>query len=122
MPVNETLWLRDQLAAERLALEAVVVNARYPERFTPDERTTLAAARGHAGSPLAQAALGAAMSEQSRAAVQTEQLHRLRRGLEMSLIELPYLFAEQLGLPELQRLADALHAALPEPSPTHLNR
>jgi hypothetical protein len=122
MPVNETLWLRDQLAAERLGLDAVVVNARYPERFTPGERTTLAAARGRADSPLADAALGAALSEQVRAAAQTEQLGRLRRGLGMPLIELPYLFAEQLGVPELELLANALHAALPEPSPAPLTR
>jgi anion-transporting ArsA/GET3 family ATPase len=117
MPVNETLWLRDQLAADHLRLDAVVVNARYPERFTPAERAELTAARTRAGSPLADAALAAALSEQARAAAQAKQLRRLRTGLSMLPIELPYLFVEQLGRPELEQLADALQAALGSPTP-----
>jgi anion-transporting ArsA/GET3 family ATPase len=117
MPVNETLWLRDQLATERLRLDAVVVNARYPERFTPTERAKLTAARSRAGSPLADAALAAALSEQARAAAQAQQLRRLRIGLSMLPIELPYLFTEQLRRSELEQLADALSAALAAPAP-----
>ena len=49
MPVNETLWLRDQLAADKLPLDAVIVNARYPERFTDAERAQLTAARERVG-------------------------------------------------------------------------
>jgi anion-transporting ArsA/GET3 family ATPase len=122
MPVNETLWLHDQLRADELRLDGVIVNARYPARFTVAESKQLADARGRAGSPLASAALGAALSEQARAAAQVQQLHRLHDGLGMDLIELPYLFAEQIGPHQLELLADALEAAFPEDPPAQLSR
>jgi anion-transporting ArsA/GET3 family ATPase len=112
MPVNETLWLRDQLAGEELALEATIVNARYPARFSPREQAKLATARRRSKSPLAAAALGAALSEHARAQIQHEQLDRLREGLGTEPIELPYLFAEQIGPPEIEQLADALRTGL----------
>ncbi|MGI8716100.1 MAG: ArsA family ATPase [Solirubrobacteraceae bacterium] len=118
MPVSETLWLRDTLAQDDVPLDAVIVNARYPERFTDAERTRLQRARGKAGSPLVTAALGAALSEHARARTQHEQLQRLRAGLGHELVELPYLFAEQIARPELEVLADALDQglqALPSP-------
>ncbi len=122
MPVNETLWLRDQLRADQLRLDGVIVNARYPARFTIADSRKLADARGRAGSPLASAALGAALSEQARAAAQEEQLRRLQDGLGMDLIELPYLFAEQIGPRQLELLADALEAALPADGRAQLDR
>ena len=117
MPVSETLWLRDALAEDEIPLDAVIVNARYPERFSGAERTRLQRARAKAQSPLANVALGAALSEHARASTQTEQLQRLRDGLARELVELPYLFAEEIGQTELELLADALDAglqALPE--------
>jgi anion-transporting ArsA/GET3 family ATPase len=117
MPVSETLWLRDVLAEDEIPLDAVIVNARYPERFSRAERTRLQRARAKAQSPLANVALGAALSEHARASTQTEQLQRLRDGLARELVELPYLFAEEIGQTELELLADALDAglqALPE--------
>jgi anion-transporting ArsA/GET3 family ATPase len=117
MPVSETLWLRDALAEDEIPLDAVIVNARYPERFSRAERTRLQRARAKAQSPLANVALGAALSEHARASRQTEQLQRLRDGLARELVELPYLFAEEIGQTELELLADALDAglqALPE--------
>jgi anion-transporting ArsA/GET3 family ATPase len=115
MPVNETLWLRDALAADGLDLEAVIVNARYPERFTAAERRRLTAVRDRATTPVSRSALGAALSEAARAEAQGQQIERLRSGLEMPLLELPYLFAEELGPPELGALADALDRGLREP-------
>ena len=58
MPVNETLWLRDELRTDGLALDAVIVNALYPDRFSDDERELLERARGRSRSPLTSAALG----------------------------------------------------------------
>jgi anion-transporting ArsA/GET3 family ATPase len=113
MPVNETLWLRDTLAADQLRLEAVIVNACYPERFTAADRRKLEAARASSSSPLAAAALRAALSEQARTAGQRAQLRRLHEGLGLKLLELPYLFTEQVGPPELDRLADALDPLIP---------
>jgi anion-transporting ArsA/GET3 family ATPase len=112
MPVSETLWLRDALAEDEIPLDAVIVNALYPERFSDAERTRLQRARAKAKSPLANVALGAALSEHARARTQAEQLQRLRDGLGRELVALPYLFAEQIGQPELESLADALDAGL----------
>jgi anion-transporting ArsA/GET3 family ATPase len=119
MPINETLWLRDALAADHLPLDAVIVNALYPVRFPATERRRLEAARRRAGTPLAAAALRAALSQQSRSQSQREQLARLRDGLELEPLELPYLFAEQIGPAELEQLADALDIGLTrlEPAP-----
>ncbi len=111
MPVSETLWLRDALAEDGLSLEATVMNSCYPQRFSAAELRNLKRARRDAG-PLAGAALRAAVSEHARAQIQREQTERLREGLGTDLIELPYLFAEQLGRPELEQLADWLHAGL----------
>jgi anion-transporting ArsA/GET3 family ATPase len=114
MPVNETLWLRDALEAEALNLDAVIVNARYPERFATAERATLEQAWAQATSPLVSAALRAALSEQARAEGQAGQFERLAEGLEAPIVSLPYLFAEQVGPPELDQLADALEDGLRE--------
>jgi anion-transporting ArsA/GET3 family ATPase len=125
MPVSETLWLRDALAEDEIPLDAVIVNARYPERFSNADRTRLQRARKKAQSPLANVALGAALSEHARASTQTEQLQRLRDGLARELVELPYLFAEEIGQSELESLADALDAglqALPEVDGTPVSR
>jgi anion-transporting ArsA/GET3 family ATPase len=112
MPVNETLWLRDTLAEDGLTLDATIVNSCYPERFTSAEHAKLAKARGRASSPLAVAALRAALSEQARAHSQREQLERLQGGLSTDLIELPYLFCEELGRRELKQLAELLGEGL----------
>jgi hypothetical protein len=113
MPVNETLWLRDALADdEDLRLDATIVNACYPQRFSARERKALEKARKRASRPLTGAALGAALSEHDRMQTQRAQLARLREGLATEVIELPFLFAEALGRPELEQLADALAAGL----------
>jgi hypothetical protein len=112
MPVNETLWLRGALADEGLALELTIVNMLYPERFSAAEHKRLQTAHRRSKSELAGAALGAALSEHTRGRAQHEQLERLRDGLGTDLVELPYLFAEELGRPELEQLADSLNSGL----------
>jgi anion-transporting ArsA/GET3 family ATPase len=109
MPVNETLWLSEQLAGDGLALEAVIVNALYEQRFTRAEATRLARARRASNGLPAGAALGAALSQRARADAQREQLVRLREGLgELATLELPFVFAEALGRADLEALAGAL--------------
>ncbi len=112
MPVNETLTLQDALAEEGLPLDAVIVNAVYPRRFENGQVEQLEGGLERASSPLLRSALRAALSEHARADTQREQQVRLREGLGQDLIELPYLFADHLGLPELERLADTLEEAL----------
>jgi len=120
MAVNETLALREALASERLGLDAVILNAMYPVRFDADDVIALNAALRQAEDPLVRAALRAALSEHARAAAQGDQRARLAEGVGSLLIELPYLFAEEIGRDQLELLADALAAGLerrPEPAP-----
>lgn len=112
MPVNETLWLRDVLEKEELPLDEVIVNALYPERFDAEDESELQRALAAEPAPLQRAALRAALSERARAAGHRAELARLGDGLEMEPVELPFLFAENLGPPELGLLADALEAGL----------
>jgi anion-transporting ArsA/GET3 family ATPase len=112
MPVNETVALAKALERDGVQLDAVIVNALYPERFAPGEIDQLDAALEVAHPPLARGALRAALSEHLRADTQREQLERLHEQLAVPLVELPYLFAEELAQPELGLLADALEPAL----------
>jgi anion-transporting ArsA/GET3 family ATPase len=116
MPVNETLSLREALARDRLELDLVVVNALYPARFD-DEQTerlerALAGADRKATGPLPRAALRAALSEHARARGQFEQRDRLVDVFDGAVLELPFVFADHLGLAEIERLADVLGEAL----------
>jgi anion-transporting ArsA/GET3 family ATPase len=112
MPVNETLTLVDELARDELELDLVIVNALYPARFEEPEIAELTGALSKTRSALARSALRAALSEHARAAVQREQRDRLRERVDGRLAELPYVFAEHLGVAELGVLADALKDAL----------
>ncbi|MGA2925386.1 MAG: ArsA family ATPase [Solirubrobacteraceae bacterium] len=112
MPVSETLILRDELVRDRLALDAVIVNALYPARFDDAQVQRLQAAAATAPTPLARAALRAALSEHSRVLTQREQQARLGAELGMALVELPFVFADQIGPAQLELLADALELGL----------
>jgi anion-transporting ArsA/GET3 family ATPase len=112
MPVNETLSLCDALEREALAIDLVVLNALYPVRFDKDESDQLADALNRARSPLSRSALRAALAEHARAQTQREQEARLQAGVNGRLVELPYVFADQLGPRELETLADELGSAI----------
>jgi anion-transporting ArsA/GET3 family ATPase len=114
MPVNETGTLVDELARDGVSLELVVLNALYPARFDAEEILELTSALTKTRSALARTALRAALSEHARAATQREQRDRLREQVDGRLVELPYVFADHVGLPELERLATALEEALVE--------
>lgn len=115
MAINETLALRDELRRDRLHLDVVVVNALYPSRFDDEEEARLGRALAEARSPLERTALRAALSEHARTATQNEQRARLNGVLEAPVIELPYVFADDIGRAELETLADTLHAQLGQP-------
>jgi anion-transporting ArsA/GET3 family ATPase len=112
MPVNETLSLYEELMRERLPFDAVIINARYPARFDPDEAAELASALPATSAPIARSALRAALSEHARAAMQRAQEERLRERLNTPLIELPFVFAERLGRAQIESLADELDGQL----------
>jgi anion-transporting ArsA/GET3 family ATPase len=114
MPVNETLSLRDALGREGFALDLVIANAVYPSRFEAAHVGKLEHALAGTDEPLARAAVRAALSEHARSETQGMQLERLRAGLNVTgrIIELPFVFSETVGQPELERLADVLDARL----------
>jgi hypothetical protein len=90
-----------------MAVDRIVVNGVYPERFSGEEATRLESLDAR-GSPAAQAAVRAALSEHRRARLQRSQLGRLRRGVDAPVTTLPYLFAPELGREELEQLARRL--------------
>jgi anion-transporting ArsA/GET3 family ATPase len=113
MPVTETLalgrTLRKQLGLE---LDRVIVNAVYDERFAPREAGELDRALESAGTPLARAALRAALSEHLRSRAQRAQLSRLRRATGRAPVLLPFLFDAELRQDAYERLAQRLQDAL----------
>jgi anion-transporting ArsA/GET3 family ATPase len=112
MPVNETVALVEELARDEVALDLVVVNALYPDRFEPSELDELKAALTKTRSALARSALRAALSEHARAATQREQRDRLAGHVAGDLVELPYVFSENVSHHELELLSTALETAL----------
>jgi anion-transporting ArsA/GET3 family ATPase len=121
MPVNETLDLRRNLQEELgIDLDEIFMNGLYPELFGDDEAAALReclqeaseqAANGD-GSPLARAALRAALSEHRRATAQQEQLGRLRSESGEEVLALPFLFRPQVDMDAVDELADVIEAGL----------
>jgi anion-transporting ArsA/GET3 family ATPase len=112
LAVAETLALSDALARQELELYVVILNALYPARFATDEMHAVSAALARSRSPGARSALAAAISEHARAQAQRQLMERLREELAAPMLTLPYLFAERIGQPELERLAGELERAL----------
>jgi anion-transporting ArsA/GET3 family ATPase len=113
MPVNETLMLRDELRRTLgLELDLVVANAVYRERFSADEAGALARGLETAATPLARAALRAALSERARARTQREQLARLHEGTDREPAVLPFMFETELGPSAFESLSHVLEEAL----------
>jgi anion-transporting ArsA/GET3 family ATPase len=113
MPVNETVDFERQLRDDMgLEVEAVLVNALYPERFEDGEADRIEQATSNGCSAGAEAALKAALFEHHRARTQRAELRRLRAALRREPITLPFLFEPELDLNSLEELADELEAAL----------
>ena len=109
MPVNETIELDRRLReAIGLGLDAVVMNAMWPERFSSSDVTKLrAAARdGHDESELG--AVRAALAVHERVKAQRAHLRRLGTELEVPISTLPFVFESELGLDDYERLAGEL--------------
>jgi hypothetical protein len=113
MPVVETLELGRKLPdAVGVGLEAIIVNAVWPDRFSPDDAAALRAATSNGHDPDAQAALRAALAEHERASLQREHIARLEAEGGANVLTLPFLFESELGLPEYQLLADEISGSL----------
>ncbi|HKQ17954.1 MAG TPA: ArsA family ATPase [Solirubrobacterales bacterium] len=105
MAVNETAELAEGLDETGVALEEVFVNGLFPERFSTAELERIRIAREQRPS----AALDAAIAEAERAQTQRIELDRLRGIVTgVPIDELPFLFAAELGVAELRRIASVL--------------
>jgi anion-transporting ArsA/GET3 family ATPase len=111
MPVSETLELEDELAADDLALDAIVVNGLLPERYAAGEVTRLERVNGRGG-PGARAAVETALHQHRRAASQRDQLDRLREQAGARVSTLPFLFVPTLGCAQLEELSRLLEERL----------
>jgi anion-transporting ArsA/GET3 family ATPase len=106
MPVNESATLERSLRKEvGVAVDRVFMNALYPKRFGGKEAKRLEQAYASENGD-ARAAIGAALSEHRRAKSQADQLERLRRRVKAPIVELPFVFAPELGEAELEQLAE----------------
>ena len=106
MPVNETLELQDKLVeAVGVELSAVIVNGVYPERFSKaeaDKVRDLAARNGSVPE------LDAALRADARARSHATHVRRLKKDARAPVLSLPFLFEQELGLPEYTKLASIL--------------
>ncbi len=107
MPVNETLELQGRLRrAIGRPLELVVANGVLSRRFSPAELAEVAQLDGAAAGG---AAIGLAVrSQAARVRAQQAHLRRLREGAEAEVASLPFLYATEIGVPEIETLAGAL--------------
>jgi anion-transporting ArsA/GET3 family ATPase len=110
MPVNETAALERDLGGEvGVAVDRIVMNGLYPERFTEGEVERLTELiEVEKGNGLVRAACRAAVRESRRARSQREQLARLEELTEARLTTLPFLFQPEVGVEEIATLAEEL--------------
>ncbi len=137
MAVSEALEIQDGLRTRlHRELDAVVLNGVLPRRFTEAElrrvatlnggggggapgarRSAVAATRGQrargnaADAALRRSAAYAARSVHERARRQHNEVARLRRR-RLRVVNIPFVFAPELDLPVLQRLADQVSRKL----------
>jgi anion-transporting ArsA/GET3 family ATPase len=121
MPVAETLETHAKLRGE-LALPAgrVIVNRVHGRRFPAEAVARLREGAG-AASGRQRELLGAvadrAEEESGWSEINQEQLERLRAALGADgLVEVPFLYAEEFGARELERVGQVLEHALETPS------
>ena len=110
-PVNETVEtafaLEDRVGT---SLGPVIVNGIYPrlDHLETDPDQAAAAAGITLGPGEADALRAAAEFRRRREDVQAEQVNRLADGLPLPQLWLPQLFTTEIGLREIDQLADAL--------------
>jgi anion-transporting ArsA/GET3 family ATPase len=108
MPVNETATLERDLAEDvGVAVDRIVMNGLYPERFSDDEAERLASL-AERNDGVVRSACRAAVRECRRARSQREQLARLEELTEAPVTTLPFLFEPDLGVEEIGALAEGL--------------
>jgi anion-transporting ArsA/GET3 family ATPase len=117
MPVTETLETHAKLTGElKLPPGRVIVNRVHGRRFAPEllarVREAATSAPGKQGE-LLEAVADRATEESGWAEINAEQLERLRVALTAdALVEVPFLYAEEFGSHELDKIAHTLEPTL----------
>ena len=110
MPVNETAALEGALASEvGVVVDRIFCNGLYPQRFDEAEVERIAAAAPRA-QPAARAGCRAALTESRRARDQRRQLARLEESCEAPVSTVPFLFSPELGVEQIETLAEHVSA------------
>src|SRR5215207_2849482 len=111
MPVNETIELERRLRdAIGLGLDAIVMNAMWPERFSSSDVTKLRAVARDGYDEEALGAVRAALGVHERVKTQRAHLRRLEAATDAPVATLPFVFESELGLEDYERLASELAA------------
>lgn len=114
MPVNEAVELEGKLAALGIVAQHLVCNQIYPDHFAapPVARVVDALAADPAlASPLRELVAHATL-ERDRRALNARYLEELRRRAKTPVVELPMLFASQLGHAHVRALGQLLAASV----------
>ena len=105
LPVEEVLELeRDLPAAAERALDLIVVDGEYPDRFTDEEAERLQSLARRRPHP----SLAAALAHDRRARRQAAHVRRLWEEAAAPVLTLPFLFVARLKPRGYERLARAL--------------
>jgi len=109
MPVNETIELERRLReAVGLGLDAIVMNAMWPERFSSADVTKLRAATRDGRSPDELGAVRAALAAHERVKAQRGHVRRLEAATDAPITPLPFVFESDLELAHYEHLATEL--------------
>lgn len=110
MPVNETAGLERDLCNDvGVAVDAVFLNALYPERFGDADEAALLTKFDDSEGPT-RAAIRAALGQRKRANEQQHQLERLKGLTDAPVTTLPFLFEAELDLDRIGELAERIAA------------
>jgi anion-transporting ArsA/GET3 family ATPase len=109
MPVNETIELERRLRdAVGLGLDAIVMNAMWPERFSSADVTKLRAVTRDGHDPSTLGAVRAALAAHERVKAQRAHIRRLEAATEAPITSLPFVFESDLELAHYEQLAAEL--------------
>jgi anion-transporting ArsA/GET3 family ATPase len=109
MPVNETIELERRLReAVGLGLDAIVMNAMWPERFSSSDVTRLRAVTRDGRSPEDLGAVRAALAAHERVKAQRAHVRRLEAATAAPITSLPFVFETELELAHYEHLAAEL--------------
>ncbi len=118
MPVTETIELEQRLKEEMgIDLDCIFMNGLYPKRFTKSEVEQIKQRFSKMGSDnpgkmVVRGALRAAISESTREQFQRKQAKRLKKSTDSRVVELPFIFTEELDVEHFQELSKPIGSIL----------